>query len=78
MSRPYKPDPAVCCEACVFGRGEHARWCYRGIRKRLGAEWAAEVKRLTSAEEVVRSCDAILEYWRVRRSRGYVGRGKEL
>lgn len=26
-SNPYKPDPAMCCEACVFGRGEHAEWC---------------------------------------------------
>jgi len=23
MSRPYKPDPAMACERCVFGRGEH-------------------------------------------------------
>jgi len=22
-----KPDPAMCCDACVFGRGEHAEWC---------------------------------------------------
>jgi DNA gyrase inhibitor GyrI len=27
QSRPYKPDPAACCEACVFGRGKHAEWC---------------------------------------------------
>jgi hypothetical protein len=27
MSRPYKPDPAIACEACVFGRGVHALWC---------------------------------------------------
>jgi len=26
-SNPYKPDPARCCEACVFGRGEHAAFC---------------------------------------------------
>jgi hypothetical protein len=26
-SNPYKPNPAKCCEACVFGRGEHADWC---------------------------------------------------
>lgn len=24
MSRPYRPNPNLCCEACVFGRGEHA------------------------------------------------------
>lgn len=23
----YRPDPEYCCEACVFGRGEHAIWC---------------------------------------------------
>ena len=27
MSRPYKPG-AKCCERCVFGRGEHAEWCW--------------------------------------------------
>ncbi len=27
MSRVYQPDPTRCCEACVFGRGDHARWC---------------------------------------------------
>jgi hypothetical protein len=26
-SNPYHPDPEKCCEACVFGSGEHARWC---------------------------------------------------
>lgn len=25
QSRPYRPEK--CCEACVFGRGEHAEWC---------------------------------------------------
>lgn len=24
-SRPY--HPTACCEACVFGHGEHAEWC---------------------------------------------------
>lgn len=23
VSRPYHPDPKHCCEACVFGKGEH-------------------------------------------------------
>ncbi len=27
QSRPYHPDPAQCCEACAFGRGDHAEWC---------------------------------------------------
>lgn len=26
-SNPYRPDPAQCCEACVFGSGEHAEHC---------------------------------------------------
>lgn len=26
-SRPFEPNPDVCCEACVFGRGPHADWC---------------------------------------------------
>jgi len=26
-SNPYHPDPAKCCEACIFGRGKHADWC---------------------------------------------------
>lgn len=28
QSRPYQPDESQCCEACVFGRGEHAEWCF--------------------------------------------------
>jgi hypothetical protein len=27
VSRVYQPNAAMCCEACVFGRGEHAAWC---------------------------------------------------
>jgi hypothetical protein len=26
-SRPYKPNPEKCCEACAFGAKEHAIWC---------------------------------------------------
>lgn len=26
-SNPYHPNPAQCCERCVFGSGEHAAWC---------------------------------------------------
>lgn len=25
VSKPY--HPTMCCERCVFGRGEHAGWC---------------------------------------------------
>jgi len=27
VSRVYQPNAAMCCEACVFGSGEHAEWC---------------------------------------------------
>lgn len=27
VSKPYQPNPDVCCEACVFKRGAHAAWC---------------------------------------------------
>lgn len=23
-------NPDVCCEACVFGRGQHSEWCEKG------------------------------------------------
>ena len=26
-SRPFRPDPARCCERCVFNTGDHAAWC---------------------------------------------------
>jgi hypothetical protein len=25
--RQYRVNPEHCCEACVFGRGEHSGWC---------------------------------------------------
>jgi hypothetical protein len=31
VSRVYQPDPAKCCERCVFGTGEHAKWCPVGV-----------------------------------------------
>ena len=27
QSRPYLPNPAMSCERCVFGRGDHADHC---------------------------------------------------
>ncbi len=30
VSRVYKPNPDKCCEACIFGRGEHVEWCAAG------------------------------------------------
>jgi hypothetical protein len=26
-SNPYRPDPAKCCEACIFSGCDHAEWC---------------------------------------------------
>jgi hypothetical protein len=26
-SNPYSPNPQMCCEACIFGSGEHAWFC---------------------------------------------------
>jgi hypothetical protein len=26
-SLPYRPDPELCCDACVFGTKKHAEWC---------------------------------------------------
>ncbi len=41
-SRPYQPNPAKCCEACCFGRGEHAQWCaphdHRKVYRGLGVD----------------------------------------
>lgn len=37
-SNPYRPDPAQCCEACVFGRGVHADFCKGWVIKRAPAE----------------------------------------
>lgn len=27
VSRPYRPDPQQCCEACCFGGFKHALFC---------------------------------------------------
>ena len=27
VSKPFRPNPEVVCERCVFGHGEHAGWC---------------------------------------------------
>lgn len=31
ISRPYRPDPTQCCDLCVWGTGEHERWCPRKL-----------------------------------------------
>lgn len=37
QSRPY--NPAQCCELCVFGRGEHAKWCVAKDRALTTVSW---------------------------------------
>lgn len=43
-SNPYNPNPEMCCEASVFGRGPHA-YRYVGTRpagefwRNFGSEW---------------------------------------
>jgi hypothetical protein len=38
VSRVYRPDPAKCCEACAFGRGNHAPWCPEGRVQAMKAD----------------------------------------
>jgi hypothetical protein len=43
VSRPNRPNPDLCCEACVYGKGKHAEWCPKdpGARqKRMRDLWA--------------------------------------
>jgi hypothetical protein len=40
-SRPFRPDGEQCCEACVFGRGEHAASC-----EAYSVDWA-DLDRVT-------------------------------
>ena len=44
-SRRYQPDPAQCCERCVFGRGEHAEWCKELEKQLREAFGVLKVKR---------------------------------
>jgi hypothetical protein len=51
VSRPYQPD--ACCEACVFGRGEHAEWCVRQpgvITLARLSDWRKEMRQTARRE----------------------------
>lgn len=37
-SNPYRPDPEKCCEACVFGRGQHSDWCPKHVDAQIGEQ----------------------------------------
>ncbi|HUX19351.1 MAG TPA: hypothetical protein VMV63_09230 [Acidithiobacillus sp.] len=50
QSLQYDPNPALCCERCVFGTGEHAGWCEMAAQI---AEWkfqASAPHGMTQAE----------------------------
>jgi hypothetical protein len=47
-SRPYRPSGDWCCEACVFGRGEHAEWC--GVLKSISGGTVGEHWRVRLAK----------------------------
>ena len=42
QSKVYRPDARKCCEACAFGRGEHAMFCVVYWR----AAWRRELERV--------------------------------
>ena len=52
-SRRYQPDPEKCCEACVFGSGEHAAYCEVSAMDRLVGLMAGlvELRRLEKLAE---------------------------
>jgi len=45
-SNPYHPDPAKCCEACIFGTGEHADWCTYVLTREMLEEGLAEFQKM--------------------------------
>ena len=54
-SNPYRPGP-LCCEKCVFGRGEHAAWCEARLqpapKPSIALEWS-----ISQAEERARQIE---------------------
>lgn len=53
VSRPFHPGDK-CCEACVFGSGEHAEWCKSGklLEKFRNVYYDPMVTFSISAEEI--------------------------
>jgi len=45
-SRPYNPSPEKCCEACIFGTGEHAEWCKVPAWAKVTGEQARKILEL--------------------------------
>lgn len=46
-SRLYRPDPAQCCEKCVFGCGTHAPFCR--VEETLALEYSFDADAYTAA-----------------------------
>ena len=53
-SRPYHPDPAKCCEACIFGAGYHTAFCaeYPKLLYRPGGDSPAHVPNAAMEADV--------------------------
>ena len=39
VSRPFRPDPAMACERCVFGTGKHLEQCHATVVKNVQLPW---------------------------------------
>ena len=54
-SKPFRPSPALCCEGCVFGRGEHAEFC---LKSYIAVSWASCMACHNSTGNHAEWCDA--------------------
>lgn len=53
QSRPFRPDASKCCEACIFGSGEHADWCAENLYANKGfqAAWESGLLRYWTPDQ---------------------------
>jgi hypothetical protein len=56
-SRVYQPNAAMCCEACVFGRGEHAEWCTAPCNHRWKTQRLGGPPDVADSYEMVTFCE---------------------
>ena len=58
VSRLFQPDPKLCCEACAFGKGEHADFCEAaasGLATRATFEqWQKQARELELINDELR------------------------
>ena len=59
-SAPYRP--AMACERCCFGSGEHADWCENGILLRQAIEAGMITLRRTVTNEEAKELATALGY----------------